>query len=250
MAYRVIKSYPKRRRTPYGRTAERRKRVFGKRATKAIQRIAQGPVETKHTPFTYGWGALLTSIGYTPSQTLIIRGNLWDLIPKIKDTATRSDTSMIGNEVMARGFKFTIGGYLVTAAAIPDLRFRFTIYSEAAYQPGVLALLPSDQIFDQDYNATPTWSTWNPQRAKIHYQRTWKVNNQSTGQGDFLKKFYYKSNRKLVSMFDESTVTNSYMGSVKGMQDYWVLEVFGPTMANLSTGLNAFINFAPYFKDA
>lgn len=233
------------------RTQRRKKHVFTKRAEKAIQRIAQGPVETKHYDASDTIVNYINVAGYVTGGSAVIRVPIFAGIPRLKNTSTKTETSFIGNKIMTRGLRWEIHGWPFLAQATPDLQYRFTVYSENNYYSGITGPAQTDVIFDQAFSNIPTWSRWNTQTTKIHFRRTWKLGNSSTGQGSMNKKFWVPLRRSLTSEEEESLLSNSFFGQSKGMNYYWVLEVFGPNVGSgLNTVVNGVIGWSAYFKDA
>lgn len=233
------------------RTQRRKKRVFSKRAEKAIQRIAQGPVETKHYDAADTILNYLNVAGYVTGSTAVIRVPFWAGIPRLKNTATKTENSFIGDKIHTRGLRWEFHGWPFLPAASPDIQYRFTVYSENNYYSGITGPAPTDVMFDQAFSNLPTWSRWNVQTTKIHYRRTWKLGQSSVGQGSVNKKFWVPIRRTLTSEEEESTLSNSFFGQSKGMNMYWVLEVYAPNVGtNLNTLVNGVISYSSYFKDA
>jgi len=233
------------------RTQRKKKHVFSERAKKAIERIAQGPVETKHFDASDSIVNYLNVAGYVTGSTAVVRYPIFAGIPRLKNTATKTEQSFIGNKIMTRGLRWEFHGWPFNATATPDIQYRFTVYSENNYYSGITGPGPTDIIFDQAFSNLPTWSRWNTQTTKIHFRRTFKLGNSSIGQGSVNKKFWVPLRRTLTSEEEESLLANSFFGQSKGMNYYWVLEVYAP---NVGTGLNTLVNgvitSSTYFKDA
>lgn len=232
------------------RRRSKKKHVFSKRAEKAIVRLAQKPVETKrHTVYT-AWPSLLLQAGYVSGPSAVIRYNLLSDMPRFRNAGTQTEGSFVGNKLNLVGLRWECSGmYIVTAVARPDIMFRFTVYEENNYYNSVTGPGTLSDIFDQDFNTTPTLSTWNMQVAKIHFRRTWKLGQASTGQSIVSKKFWIPLRRTVTTELEESVTVASYFGEAKGNQYYWVLEVFAPGEPNVSSGLAGSIQSALYFKD-
>lgn len=245
MAYRRKTTYRRKTRRAYKR---RTKRV-SKFMVRAIKAISQGPVETKRRADTVSLGQFLVLSGYVGGASAIVRSNIFSSIPRLKNTGTRTEGSFEGNSIMSRGLSFHIHAYFVTPGAQPDAQFRFTVYSENDYYEGLTGVSPTDSIFDPAFNSTPTWLIWNTQQVKIHYRRTFSLNQASTGSGMVNRKFWVPLRKKVVAEDEEGLIANTYMGEIKGQQYYYVLEVFAPNVSNLNLELIGHIDTAIYFKD-
>lgn len=234
------------------RHTRHRRPVFSKRAKAAILRIAQQPVETKHLPlYTTAINAFINT-GYLTGSTWNIRQNIYSEIPRASNVATQGEREFLGNEFMSRGLRIMFNFY--TTAGVPgalaDVQFRFTVYKENGYQPGLVNLAVTDRVFDQDVDITPTFATWNQQVANIIFQRRFKLDNNGNNNAIITRKFWVPLRKKMVAAGEESLLVNSFFGQAKDLQYYWVLEIFAPGITNLQTFLNGSINQKVYFKDA
>lgn len=241
MAYRTRRTRTRR---------SKKKHVFSKRAEKAIVRLAQKPVETKRHAVYTSWPSLIFQAGYVSGASASIRYNILSDLPRLRNSGTQTEGSFIGNKINLVGLRFEVSGmYIVTAVARPDIMFRFTVYSENNYYASVTGPGPASDIFDPDFNTTATLATWNMQVAKIHYRRTWKLGQASTGQSIVSKKFWVPLRRTVTTELEENVTQASYFGEAKGLQYYWVLEVYAPGETNLQSGLAGSVQFGLYFKD-
>lgn len=230
-----------------------RKSAFSKRQVKAIQSIAQKPVETKHYPYFSSFTTWLNSAGYVSGPSAVIRQNIYSEIPQLGNVATKNESAVIGNQFMSRGLRVDLGLYTIAPSpgASFDVWCRFTVYSDNDYNAGTTGPGPADIIFDQDHDTTPILAKWNSQAVKIHFQRFFTIDNNGNQNALKRRKFWVPLRRKITIEADASVVTNSYVRQIKGMQVYWVLEIFVP---GLSTALNTYVNGSistnVYFKDA
>jgi len=242
MAYR-------RRRRNTRRVRRKAPRRLSKHMVRAIKAISQGPIETKRfTTFTL-WNSGLVTSGYISGPTHVMQGNIFSGIPKIKNSLTRTEDSVIGNEFLCRGFKFMLNLNITTANAFPDVMFRFGLMQRTFYSAGVVNINPGGQEFDQDFSNVPTQSIWNTQVVKRMYSRKFRLNQSTTDPGLIQKKFYIPLRKKVVSSTEESLAVNDFVGQVKGMQYYWTLEVFGLSITALDTAIAGNWSTALYFKD-
>jgi len=216
---------------------------------RAIRAIAAGPQETKSYPTADNFQNALASTGYAgTAQSHIIRRNIYNEIPRLKNNLTKTEQSFIGNEIQSRGFRWQLDLSTANATGLGyDTRFRFCVYHENGFAGGYSALSTLNPIFDQDQTTLPTHLFWNPQIAKRIFVKTFTM-RQSTQVNCILhKKFYVPLRRKVVSREEESVIANSGMGYIKGEQYYWVLECLSP--ASVLTNLSGSISTRMYFKD-
>nr|UBQ66227.1 Cap protein [egret CRESS-DNA virus] len=236
-------AYHKRRRT------RRKRQVFSKRQKQAIERIAVKPAETKHMDENWQWTSLLNQAGYTGGGYYACRGSIFNQIPRENNLLTKSEHTFVGNQILLRGFRWEFMGYPETAVALPDVRFRFTVYEDPIPYT-TLPVTTNAVIYDPDFSTTPTWARWNPQTTRIRYQRLWTLGQSSVGASNIHRKFWIPLRRKLTSSAEETTVSsNQFFGPAKEVQIYWVLEVLAPGMTTINTQINGYVQTTVYFKD-
>lgn len=239
MAY---KRHPKRKAHHY--------RPISKHMVRAIKAISAGPIETKSYKTNYSLGAYLSGAGYASGPEAGFRVNILSDIPIADNVGNKTESEVIGDEFLLRGFRWQIHMFQSNVTALaPDIQFRFTVYTDNAYGGGTASLPPASSVFDQDLDTTATWATWNPQTVKILYQRKFRLTHVSQTTQLLDKKFYVKLRRKIKKQGEESLVVNNYVAEVKGMQLYWALETYGPTVTDLSSALTCKIGTTVYFKD-
>lgn len=232
------------------RTIRRRSKKLSKHMVRAIKAIALKPVETKRLFGSSTVAAYLGAAGYVaPSSQAVIRVNFPGTIPRLSNAATNTDTSFIGDSLLMRGLKWRYNGFLSTPVAQPDARMRLTVYQDNSYYAGVTGPGPTDRIFEQLQSTVATDAMWNTQTTKIMWRRSWALPQASIGQGYVKKSFYIPIRRKLTAENDESSSFNTFLGKTKGMQIYWVLEVYTPGGTNLILGVQGVIDTCIYFKD-
>jgi len=180
----------------------------------------------------------------------LIRKNIYSDIPRFKNALTKTEESFIGDEIQSRGFRIQFALQTFNSAALgDDVRFRFSVYHENGYAGGISTLLSSNYIFDQDQTTDPTQLFWNPQIAKRIFSRTFTLMQTTQRNHMLVKKFYVPLRRKVIAVDEETTLTNSYMGRIKGEQYYWVLEILS-VGGNLDDYLYGNVSTRVYFKDA
>lgn len=240
------------------RSYRRKKRAFTKKEAAAIVRIAQKPVETKDYPAYQSIAAWLAAADYNSSlgnaNQARILANVYSDIPRNDNLVTREEHEFGGTSIQSRGLRWSLNSffYSATPGNLLDVQFRFTVFSMAPFTFGVSGPAENDAIFDLEQDTTATFATMNPQVVKIHFQRKWRLNNDGNVNGVSIKKFYIPLRRKIQATTDSSLTTNNYMGEIKGMQVYWLLEMFAPglTAIDLAGYVQGSISTKIYFKDA
>lgn len=232
------------------RNSRRRKaKRLSKHMVRAIKAISAGPIETKRFTTYSLWNSLLLTSGYVAGPLVVLTGNIFSGIPKIKNALTRTEDSVIGNEFLCRGFKFLLNLNITSANAFPDVMFRFGLIQRTFYAPGVVTLNVGGQEFDQDFSNVPTQSIWNTQYIKRMYSRKFRLNQSTTDPGVIEKKFYIPIRKKVIVSTEESLAVNDFVGQIKGTQYYWTLEVWGINITQLDTAISGNLSTALYFKD-
>jgi len=238
------------------RRAPRRKRRTNRRLSKhmvrAIKAISQQPVETKAYAYTVAFDTLLVTTGYAGGVAHTVQANIFSDIPRLKDTLTKTENSFIGNKIQSRGLRFQINVFSSNAAALSsDCLFRFTVYKQSVYIGSLVSLASSSTVFDQSQTTSPTWAMWNTQRVNIIFQRKFRLAQLGQINGIVNRKFWVPLRKQVEATEEESTAVNTYMGEVKGMQYYWVLEILSPgNPSTLTTSYDGYVNTKVYFKDA
>lgn len=227
--------------------------VFGKRATRAIMAISQRPVETKTSTISADFDTFLTGAGYTGGSSYAIRGNIFAPMARADTSGVQSEHEVIGNEFMARGFRWNLDLY---ANAPGVFKVRFTCYSYTSYTPGLPLFNPvtnTDDVLDPEFpvqNLTPTEFRYNPQRVNILKRKTWVFGQ--GGSAGFIAnmKVWVPIKGRKISAEEEGAVLATTINRLKGRNYYWVLEMLGTSFSNISTSINGALATTVYFKDA
>lgn len=226
---------------------------FTKKQVRAIKAIAQQPVETKTSVVSADFDTFLSNAGYTGGALYAVRGNVFSGMARADTTTVQSEHEVIGNEFMARGFKWNLDLYAATPGV---LKVRFTCYSYADYTPGLPLYTPvlnTDEVLDPEFpvqNLTPTEYRYNPQRVNILKRKTWTFG--AGGSSGFVAnmKVWVPIKGRKISAEEEGAILATTIGRLKGRNYYWVVEFLGPSFSNLSTSVNGAISTQVYFKDA
>lgn len=223
---------------------------LSKHMVRAIKAIALGPVETRTYYSQASFSAYLSGAGYVaPSSFAVIRSNFLNDIPRSSNTTTLQDESFEGNSLLVKGFRFEFDCYPTTAVAYPNTLFRFTVYSDSEYFPGVTGPSNIDRIFDPSQYRQPVVAKWNKQTTQVLYQRTFSLKQSSTDPQHLRRIMYKRMGIKAEAQTEESTVLNSFLGKLKRRQYYWVLEVNAINVADIASSIAGNISTIVYFKD-
>nr|QQL09568.1 capsid protein [Marmot associated feces virus 2] len=213
-----------RRKRTMGRRRSRRP-VFGKKATKAIMAISQRPVETKTYTISADFDTFMAGAGYTGGNNYAIRGNIFAPIARADTPLIQSEHEVIGNELMARGFRWNLDLYSNVAGVF---KVRFTCYSYTSFTPGLPLFNPvsnTDDVLDPEFpvqNLIATEFRYNPQRVNILKQKTWVFG--AGGSSGFIgnMKVWVPIKGKKISAEEEGTVLSTTFNRLKGRNYYWV----------------------------
>jgi len=234
----------------------KKRRVFNKKERAAIERIAEGEIETLHYSSSNAWAGWLA--GYVgPADSHQFRANILSGIPRITNTVTppTGQEGFRGNEIEMRGVKINLNLFQVGASAgnLWDVQFRLTLYEMNDYLSGVTNVVsPLNWEVPQYGTNVIGWYNWNTQAVKIHRQIRFTMDNNGNRNALVRKKWWFPWVRKCVPEgTDTSTSGIEYFGSRMGTQLYLSLEVSAPgANENLSTLLQGNLEFKVYFKDA
>jgi len=242
------------------------RKLFGKKAVRAIKAIAQKPVETK-------WFQIDNNISASPvgpvawsGNSAIIGHNIWNNVPRADSIATRSRSEMIGQECMARGFsiKWAIfyPGIVLDGDLWPMLKVRVSVLKCADYFPfnsasGWEIISPTAQFWDDEdgNNSPPTMVRFNTDVVKVLKVKTFTLS--PGGQRGMLSegKMWVPFRNKITAADPEPVVgTGSFIGKIKGWQYYCFIELFDPSgleaIGSISSNWFFVANTRVYFKDA
>lgn len=240
------------------RTRRSKKRVFSERQRDAIIRLAQAPIETKNHTVNLSWSAWLSNSSYlAPSVSHSFRYNFLQPIPRETSTPVgggpTGSASFVGDELQLRGLRieFNIYGVAAGDGLMSDMQFRFTVYRQNTYNPGVSQILPGSEEIQPEGSTIATWWKWDPDGIDILYQRKFRMDANGSRTSILSKKFWVRMNRKCVTQdADFPGALFESFGEKKDGNLYWALETFAPGNTNLSTDYTGNLTSTVYFKDA
>lgn len=240
------------RRRPYAK-----RKVFGKRATRAIKAISQRPVETKWQI----WNSdLLVDIPISSwpavaSQSVFIR-NVLQTIPRSNNATWESRSEVIGQEFILRGIKIKgIFSYTdsLTASNPQALRIRVSLVQLTDYidQSTFGPYSTAGDVFEDDDSMPVTVKKFNMDRVKVLKSKV--VTQGVTSNRPYgVVNIWWKTNRKVKCYYDEGTVaTNLTVGRVMGWQYYIIVEILNTVGYSWEVPSDRmYMSTQVYFKDA
>lgn len=245
------------------------RKLFGKKAVRAIKKIAQKPVETKyyHLDINVATNATVGPLTWTGSN-VILGHNIWNNVPRADSTSVRSRSEMIGQECQGRGFSLKWAIYYPAVRSPEDstidetLRVRVSVVKAADYFPfnassGWEKVSSTASFFDdEDTNVSPpTLVRFNTDFCTVMKSKSFTLN--PYGQKGLLSrgKMWVPIKKRIQAADPEPTTgTSSFVGKLKGFQYYVLIELWSPyTLENIGAITNNWVfilNSRVYFKDA
>lgn len=252
-----------------------RKHVFSKRAEKAIQRIAQKPVETKSRIYSEDLATLTRTNLWNGLSGYAYVHNLLNSLPKNSISSSDQEDSVIGHSCQLRGVSikwriaypapFTTG---VTAPGSHMLKVRLTVFSHPWFSDTVVApsryedmvsgtfLSPTPtgttiiRVREEDSESAPTFWRYNTEEITVHKSRSFTLSG--GGQRNFMNegKMWVPLRRKITSILEDTTE----MGPLKDRNYYLAVEFYDPFLIVSPAATNSLFDFRieeeVYFKDA
>lgn len=258
MYYRHSSYYKRRHAKKHGH-----KKVFGKRATRAIKAISQQPVETKWYAFNVELsGSDVGPVGWVGTEAQIIH-NIWQFVPRADSTSTRSRSEVLGQECQGRGYSLRWAIYYPAGETVSVVaRCRLSVISMANYYDTALSgqftdSVPASIWEDEAVGAPPltTLRRFNKDRVNVHATKshTFSVGGQSNLLWE--GKMWVPMRRKIIAAAPESVLgTTDRMNELKDRQYYLVVEFYDPNgLAATSPAPNGWVlqfENKVYWKDA
>lgn len=239
------------------RTHRRRhpRRIFSKKERAAIERIAEGEIETNHWDTVSTFAAYM--VGYvSPASAHMVRYNFLAPIPRITNSTQppTGQEGFRGNLIELRGVKLNINLFQTGAVAgdLWDVLFRVTFYEMNDFLSGSSQVLTSGAEVPQYGDNTIAWFNWNTQSVKIHRQFNFRMDNNGNRNALVRKKFWVPWVRKCEPEGTDTFASGlEYFGSRKGTNLYFAIEVSAPgATTSLTAMLQGNIETKVYFKDA
>lgn len=257
----------------------RRRHVFGKRAVKAIQRIAQKPVETKWFIDPEDLAIIYSPNAYIVGQKSVAWiKNIWQDVPRENGLAGDPHAKVVGQEFMARGVSVDYA-FAYPASLAPDpgasshiMKVRITLISMAPYrdtQPTGLPFSGSDytlldvtgrlitpgqptlEIWEEDdANASATFRRYNTDLVTVIESRQFTLS--AGGQSGLFHegRMWHRFNRKLRMTEDVGDTVDQ----LKDINYYLVVEIQDPFtfIGGVDQNPNWKLYVSPklYYKDA
>lgn len=232
-----------------------KRRVFGKKAVRAIKAIAQRPVETKWSI----WSNSVFNAAYSPSQfgssyNTAAHINIFDTVYRADSVATRSRSEVMGQEFQLRGI--SVKWMLWTAVTHP-IRYRLSLISFDTYfstGAGFNTLSTAAEFFEDEDNGNllATFQRFNTDKVRVVWSRQLKAQPNGATATLVEGKGWIPIRRKCVVAEAEPTSgTSSTVSKLKDHQYYLILECLDPGLLSTTTGnYNWVVDFKVYWKDA
>jgi len=233
--------------------ARSRKRYAGKKGRRAliniIKRVSYSTQETKN------WFISVDPLAYfSPgsASALTYAHNLWYTIPNAGNTATITNNTFIGEQIMVKGVKLRC---TFTPGATANFMVRMSILSvdDAAVYLGTpeLAVTPVQWFSQETGNLALTFARrrFNTNKVKVLYSKQLWIRPQGAGFVKPWKDIWVKFNRKFTRR-DEETGVNETWGLNKGKDYYLIVDYYNLAGTAVVGNLSANIQTIVYFKDA
>lgn len=231
----------------------KRRRALGPRQVRAVKSIVRQLPETKiywdfFDPTRYLFSTVGTYLNARFGRYLIpIHAN----IPKFKNTATDTNISVIGDE-------FYSVGVAVKAAALvtgnTNYRVRISIISSSVGPslgtgPFSITNTNYDWMESQTPFSQPTIQSFSD---GVNVLKSKTISMNEDGGVARTMRIYAPIRGKKEAYKHETTVTNSYVGTLTGRNYYIMVEWYSTstTTTSASDNINLFGEFRVYFKDA
>lgn len=227
----------------------------------AVLAIAKEPVETKHFPRYYDWNVTVVGSGYATGPGWAIRGHCFREIPRADSAITKTVHEVIGDELESRGFWIRVNLRSDVNANTQKLALdcRLTVYSMAdvpAGMPIIEGVLTNDYIYDPDLPTYQTAARFNTDVIHVLKSKKFQVGfTGSNGNVSREVKLWVPITGRKTAREEESTLSSSTFGFLKGRQYFWLLEMYcqGQTSGigeGFTSKFTGDIQTKIYFKDA
>lgn len=247
---------PRHRRGRRAKRRTRRKRVKNmsrKQLVKLIHATALKDAETK----VYDVGVNLLAGAWAPPGAYVNASWLiptYQNVPKIKNTSTPSNISVIGNELHMRGVKHRFYVRMQsTGGGFGQLHIRITLLSTSRpdfvgnpQQPN----LPIPAAwYEVDTILPTTFQRWDNQEVTILKSKRVIINPGATVSQLKMINFWSPLRGKKTLAEDENLVANTAVANFKGKNYFVAVEILGVQGNDLSTTLSLYYDQVAYFKD-
>lgn len=231
-----------------------RKRVFGKKATRAIQAIAAKREETKWYINTQDISGLPASAGGTNSYAALF--NIFDSVPRADSTGVSSRSEVLGQEADLRGFSVKWLMYYPAGDIIRLCKMRISLVESTVYAATsgqwVDLTTTGFPFEDEDGNTNATLQRFDMDRVKVLKSK--KFTLAAAGKASLLHegKIWVPKRKKVVAQAQEGGIFGDEMGQLKDKNYYVIVEWYDP--AGLLTGTvspyHCIVDVKTYWKDA
>lgn len=250
-------------RFPRVRRSIRRRRnarkIFGKKAVRAIKAISQKPVETKWYPYNSDVLQDLTPAVWPASfganSGYAFYRNIFNPIPRTNNPTAQSRMEVIGQQFMCRGVsvKLQVVRNYPDGAEFDQMRVRVTVlaFSDYINQSSFAPLTLASDFFENDSTLLATARPFNMDHVHVLKSRTFTL-GVFNGMEKVVK-MWVPLKKKMNVYFDEGTVSSNTVQRLKDTNYYLVIETMklGQTTYGWTPPGDAFlVETKVYFKDA
>lgn len=234
----------------------KKRRTFGPKAARAIKAIVRGDIETKKfqrglLPLTDFLSSSAAYLSGAPGASLV---NMMQYVPRVRNTFTPSSFSVIGDEFMLRGLKVKLAAEIT--GVYRSFRVRCTLFGSTIYTESTTSLSMGNKFYEQQsqFN-TPTFKPLDPDVVNIYKQTTFEFHTlQEAAKTRMIKMYSTKMAGKKHLIDDENVLSNSYVGQLKKMNYYLLVEwnvagTVAPVAGTSSSNLRIYGDMHVYFKD-
>lgn len=213
-----------RRRRPYAK-----RKIFGKKATRAIKAISQRPVETKWHIYNSAILVDVPAVSWpsAPGSQFAVYKNVFQTIPRSNQVGTESAHEVIGQKFNVRGISLACYVAWRGNGSIPStMRVRMTLLkSSTFYDVSQFQPLSTSSAFHEDDDTMPmTVKGFNTSRVTVLKSRSFTVGPQSA-LGSKVVKLWYPMRKTLTCYDDEGAgVLTTEVGRLKDFNYYAILE--------------------------
>lgn len=234
-----------------------RKRVFGKRATRAIQAIAGRQEETKWS-ITTNDVASIVAAGTLGANSFVLAYNIFDSVPRADSTGVSSRSEVLGQEAILKGISVRWLTFYPANDVIRIAQMRISIVESTVYQAyggAWVSVGPSSFFFeDEDGNTNATMQRFDMDRVKVLASKKFAVQAGTGRQGLMNEgKLWVRKNKKIVAKAREGGTFGDEMNELKDKQYYVVAEWYDPrgllTSENTPNPYQALFDVKVYWKD-
>jgi len=241
---------------------KRKRHVFGKKAVRAIKKIASVEQETKWHIFNSDLLVDIPSVSWPTNQGAgsgyYAFRNIFQYLPRTNNAGSESRSEVVGQEFRVVGVKLT--GVIswrpvISTGFVSELRVRMSVIKSTDFlDQGLYGPYSGGGSWFEDDDTLPaTTRRFNMDRVKVITSRTFVLGGQN-GQPVKAFKIWVPFRRKKLQCYDDegtNVAVSQLVGRLKNFNYYVLIETLAPGGYQWSTAEDFFrIQTQVYFKDA